>query len=128
MSYHFSKTCSLPFEDTVAKVTEVLAGEGFIVLTEVDFQKIFKDKLDVEFRRYRAMGVSNPSFTHAAISAEDKAGTMLPYNVIVQEIDGGKVEVSAVDPVASLMAVHNPQLGAIAHQVSAKLERVIKCL
>jgi len=128
MSYHFSKTCALPFDDVIAKVTEALSDQGFIILTEIDFQELFKAKLGMDFRRYRVMGVSNPSFTYEALKAEDKAGTMLPYNVVVQEGDDGTVEVSAVDPTASLMAIRNLQLGAIAHQVSAKLERVIESL
>jgi len=128
MSYHFSKTCSLPFDDVIAKVIEALSEQGFIILTEIDFQKLLKEKLDVDFRRYRAMGVSNPSFTYEALKVEEKVGTMLPYNVVVQELDDGTVEVSAVDPTASLMAIRNLQLGAIAHQVSAKLERVIEAL
>ena len=125
MSYHFSKTLDLSFEEAISKVTEELKKEGFGILTEIDVKTTLKKKLDVDFRNYRILGACNPHFAHQALQAEDKIGTMLPCNVIVQEKAEGNVEVSAVDPVASMKAIENPKLGEIAQQVQAKLKKVI---
>ena len=125
MSYYFSTTIEAPFEQAIAKVTAELKKEGFGILTEVDVRATLKKKLDVDFRNYKILGACNPSFAHEALKAEDKIGTMLPCNVVVQEHAPGKVEVSAVDPMASMMAVKNPQLGDIAVEVQKKLKRVI---
>jgi len=128
MSYHFSKVLSLPFEDAISKVTEQLKKEGFGVLTEIDVKETLKKKLDVDFHNYRILGACNPPFAYQALQAEDKIGTMLPCNVIVQEKTAGNVEVSAVDPIASMQAVDNPKLGEVAQQVRAKLKKVIDSL
>lgn len=125
MSYHFSKTLALSMDAAIAKVTDALKQEGFGVLTEIDVQKTLKAKIDVDFRPYRILGACNPSFAHKALLAEDKIGTMLPCNVIVQEKAPGSVEISAVDPVASMQAIENPTLGGIANEVRGKLQRVI---
>jgi len=125
MTYHFSKTLNLSFEEAISKVTEELKKEDFGILTEIDVKATLKKKLDVDFRNYRILGACNPHFAHQALQAEDKIGTMLPCNVIVQEKAEGKVEVSAVDPVASMKAIENPKLGEIAQQVQAKLKKVI---
>lgn len=125
MSYHFSKTVNYDFDTTIAKVTEALGKEGFGILNQIDLQETLKKKLNVDFRKYRILGACNPDFAHQALLAEDKIGTMLPCNVIVQEHENGKVEVSAVDPVASMMAIKNDVLGGVAMQVSEKLKRVI---
>lgn len=128
MSYHFSKTLNLSFEEAISKVTEELKKEDFGILTEIDVKATLKKKLDVDFRNYRILGACNPHFAHQALQAEDKIGTMLPCNVILQEKAEGKVEVSAVDPVASMKAIENPKLGEIAQQVQAKLKKVIDSL
>jgi uncharacterized protein (DUF302 family) len=128
MSYYFSKTLELPFDDAIARVTEELKKEGFGVLTDIDVRATMKKKLDVDFRNYRILGACNPPFAHQALLAEDKIGTMLPCNVIVQEHAAGVVEVAAIDPVASMAAVDNQQLGAIGMEVRAKLERVVASL
>jgi uncharacterized protein (DUF302 family) len=128
MSYYFSKTLDLPFDDAIARVTEELKKEGFGVLTDIDVRATMKKKLDVDFRNYRILGACNPPFAHQALLAEDKIGTMLPCNVIVQELAAGRVEVAAIDPVASMAAVDNPQLGAVGMEVRAKLERVVESL
>ncbi len=128
MNYHFSKTVNVDFESAIDKVTEELQKEGFGVLTEIDVTEVLKKKLDVDFKKYRILGACNPSFAHQALQAEDKIGTMLPCNVVVQEHDNGEVEVSAVDPVASMIAVENESLGAIAGEVREKLKRVIENL
>ncbi len=125
MSYYFSKTLNLGFDKAITAVTEELKKEGFGILTEIDVKATLKKKLDVEFRNYRILGACNPPFAYKALQAEDKIGTMLPCNVIVQEISAGKVEVTAIDPLASMQAVENPALKAIAAEISTKLKKVI---
>ena len=110
MTYHFSKTLRLPFDAAITQVTEALKREGFGILTEIDVQQTLKKKLDIDFRPYRILGACNPSLAHQALQAEDKIGTMLPCNVVVQELRSGMVEVSAVDPVASMTAIENRNL------------------
>jgi uncharacterized protein (DUF302 family) len=127
MSYHFSKTLRLPFDQAVTRVTEALKGEGFGVLTDIDVAATMKAKLGEDFRPYRILGACNPKLAHRALELEDKIGTMLPCNVIVQQHDGG-VEVSAVDPVASMQAIHNPGLADVAKEVQARLKRVVDSL
>lgn len=126
MSYCFSKTVDSSFDQAIEKVTEELKKEGFGVLTEIDVKATLKKKLDVDFRQYKILGACNPQFAHQALLAEDKIGSMLPCNVIVQERDGNKIEISAIDPVASMMAVKNDTLGNVAGQVREKLKRVIE--
>ncbi|HEY5368953.1 MAG TPA: DUF302 domain-containing protein [Hanamia sp.] len=125
MSYHFSKTVNDDFDTAIEKVTGELKKEGFGVLTQIDVQDTLKKKLDVDFRKYKILGACNPHFAYEALLAEDAIGTMLPCNVIIQERKDGKVEVSAVDPVASMMAIKNESLGSVAMQVREKLNRVI---
>ncbi len=125
MSYCFSKVLDSEMEPAIEKVTEALKAKGFGVLTEIDVKATLKKKIDVDFRPYHILGACNPTFAHKALLAEDKIGTMLPCNVIVQEIGPGKVEVSAVDPMASMSAVENPALGDIAGEVQAMLKAVV---
>ena len=127
MSY-FSKTLNTDFDTAISRVTEELKKEGFGVLTEIDVKETFKKKLDVDFRKYRILGACNPNFAFEAIKSEDKVGTMLPCNVVVQEHEDGKIEVSAIDPIASMMAIKNDSLGDVASSVSDKLRRVIENL
>jgi uncharacterized protein (DUF302 family) len=124
MNYYFSKTVQLPFDEAVAQVTENLKQAGFGVLTEIDVQATMQKKLNIEMPPYKILGACNPTFAYQAIQLEDKIGTMLPCNVIVQQKPDG-VEISAVDPVASMQAISNPQLTDIAQQVSTKLQTVI---
>jgi uncharacterized protein (DUF302 family) len=128
VSYHFSRTLNVSFDEAIAKVTEALKKEGFGILSDIDVGETLRKKLNVDFRRYRILGACNPAFAYQALQAEDKIGTMLPCNVVVQERDGGTVEVSAVDPVASMRAIENPQLGAVAEQVRTRLQNVIAAL
>jgi len=128
MNYYFSKIVDYTFDDTIDKVTEELKKEGFGVLTEIDVKATFKKKLDIDFRKYRILGACNPHFAHQAILAEPHIGTMLPCNVIVQELENGKVEVSAVNPVASMMAIKNDALGPVAEQVRDNLKKVMDSL
>ena len=125
MAYHFSKTTTLTFDQAIARVTEALKAEGFGILTEIDVQATLKKKLDVDFRNYKILGACNPPFAYQALQAEDKIGLMLPCNVIVQEHAPGQVEISAVDPMASMQAVENAELGSVAREVQTKLKKVI---
>jgi uncharacterized protein (DUF302 family) len=126
MAYYFSKILTLSFEDAISRVADELKKEGFGILTDIDVQATLRKKMDVEFRKYRILGACNPPAAYQALLSEDKIGTMLPCNVIVQETaEEGKVEVAAIDPVASMMAIQNPELGDIAQQVQAKLKKVI---
>ena len=125
MSYYFAKTIALPFDEAVERVKAELKKDGFGVLTEIDVQKTLKEKLGVDFRPYRILGACNPPFAYKALQAEDKIGTMLPCSVIVQELGPGRVEVAAIDPLASMAAVQNPDLGAIGLEVREKLKAVV---
>lgn len=130
MSYYFAKTLSgKAFDDVIVEVTDALMDEGFGILTEIDVRATMKKKLNQDFRDYRILGACNPSLAHQALEAEDKIGTMLPCNVIVQATnDGNGVEVAAVDPAASMQAVDNPELARIAETVRDKLKHVIDTL
>ena len=127
MSYYFAKTLNCSFEQAIERATEKLSAEGFGVLTTIDVSATLKTKLDVDMQRYTILGACNPGYAHKALMAEDKIGTMLPCNIIVQETDSG-VEVCAVDPMASMKAIENPNLGEIATEVQAKLKKVIESL
>jgi len=128
MIYYFTKTVDYTFDQAVQKVTEELKNEGFGILTEIDVQATLKKKLDVDFRKYQILGACNPPFAYKALQAEEKIGTMLPCNVIVQEKDNGKVEVSAINPLQSMIAVGNNELNDIATQIGVKLQKVINGL
>ena len=125
MTYHFSKTLDVSFDDAVDKAMKALQAEGFGVLTEIDVKATLKKKLDVDFRPYRILGACNPNLAYQALQLENKIGTMLPCNVLVQQTEDGKVEVSAVDPIASMQAIDNPQLRGVAEMVQKKLKSVI---
>lgn len=128
MTYHFSRTIDVSFDQAIAAVTQALSEKGFGVLTTIDVKKTLKSKLDVEFRPYTILGACNPNFAYQALQSEDKIGTMLPCNVIVQQREDGKVEVSAVDPVASMQSIDNPDLGSIAQNVRELLREAIESL
>jgi uncharacterized protein (DUF302 family) len=128
MQYYFSKILDMSFDEAITKVMDELKKEGFGVLTDIDVQKTLKNKLDVQFKKYRILGACNPSFAYKALLAENKIGTMLPCNVIIREDEGDRVEVAAIDPIASMQAVQNPSLGEIAAQVQAKLKKVVDSL
>jgi uncharacterized protein (DUF302 family) len=125
MSYYFHKALDATFDEAVEKVKAELKKEGFGVLTDIDVQKTLNDKLGVDFRPYRILGACNPPFAYKALQAEDKIGTMLPCNVIVQELEPGKIEVAAIDPLASMAAVQNIDLGTIGLEVREKLKAVV---
>ena len=128
VSYHISTTVRTSFEEALANVTAALKQQGFGVLTEIDVQKALKEKIGAEFRPYRILGACNPNYAHKALQAEEKIGIMLPCNVVVQEREDGTVEVSAVDPIAAMQAVENPDLAPLAQEVLAAMEAVINSL
>ncbi len=128
MSYYFNKTIASDFESVKKMVIEELGKEGFGILSEIDVQKTFKNKLDVDFRKYQILGACNPHFAHKAITAEDKIGTMLPCNVVLQELENGNIEVAAINATASMLAVENRKVSEIAKQISGKLKKVVDAL
>lgn len=128
MEYYFAKSLDMSFEDAVAHVTRALAAKGFGVLTTIDVRATMRNKLGVELAPYTILGACNPHFAWRALQAEDKIGTMLPCNVIVTEKSPGKVEVAAVDPVASMTAIANPELAGIAQDVRGLLREVVNGL
>lgn len=125
MSYYFNKMLTMEFEQAIAVVTEELKKEGFGILTEIDVKATLKTKLNVDFHNYRILGACNPSYAHKALQVEPLIGTMLPCNVIVQELQDGTVEVAAVDPMASMQAIQNEALQSIAEEIRLKLKKVI---
>ena len=128
MSYYFSKTLSMDFESAIQTVSLALQEHGFGIVTEIDLQSTFKKKLNQDFRPYRILGACNPNYAFEALQRENKIGTMLPCNVLVQEIAPGQVEVSAVDPVASMTAIDNPELKMLASQVGSALQKMVEDL
>ncbi|HQS95393.1 MAG: hypothetical protein B7Y36_18475 [Novosphingobium sp. 28-62-57] len=128
MSYYFAKTLETDFESAVQRATEALKAYGFGIITQIDVRDTFKNKIGVDFRDYRILGACNPQLAHEALQIEDKVGTMLPCNVVVQDAGDGKTEVAAIDPVASMVAIENPELKLAAEQVREKLRRAIESL
>ena len=125
MSYYFNKTVKGSFDNVITKVTDELKKEGFGILTEIDVKEILKKKLDVNFKKYKILGACNPPFAYEALKSEDKIGTMLPCNVIVIEQAPEQIEVAAVDTIASMQAVANPNLGKVTAEVQRKLRKVV---
>ncbi len=128
MQYYIAKTVSGDFLTVVERVTESLKAEGFGVLTEIDVKATMKKKLDIDFRDYRILGACNPTLAHQALTADDKIGTMLPCNVIVQDLGGGQIEVAAIAPAKTMEQIGNPKLKTIADVVTGKLQHVIAAI
>lgn len=128
MDYYFSANLELPFEETAQKVTEALKTEGFGVISVINIDEKLKEKLGVDFKKYRILGACNPGYAYKALQAEDKIGTMLPCNVILIDQGNGITEVAAINPIASMMAITNDSLGPVAMEVTARLEKVIGTL
>jgi len=129
MSYYFNKVLkNASFEEAIEKVTAELKKEGFGVLNEIDMKATLKMKIDVDFKKYKILGACNPHFAYKALQAEDKIGVFLPCNIVVEENDNGEVEVTAVDPIASMISVNNKNLESLAQEVQQKLSRVIENL
>jgi uncharacterized protein (DUF302 family) len=126
MAYYFSRKIAAGFDEALDRVTRALQEQGFGILTEIDVGATLKKKLDVDFRPYRILGACNPPFAYKALQAEDKIGTMLPCNVIVQATDDGEVEIAAIDPAASMAAVDNPALEEIAAAIGKKLSTAVR--
>ncbi len=125
MNYHSSKKVDLSFDEAVSKTVEELKKEGFGVLTEIDVKETLKKKLDVDFRKYRILGACNPPLAYKALTTEKNIGVMLPCNVIIQELEDGSVEVSAINPMVAMQSVGNPNLSTVAEEVSNKLTRAL---
>lgn len=125
MSYYFSKTIRSSFEEAIVRATDALKKEGFGVLTEIRIHEKLKEKLGVDFNRYTILGACNPAYAYKALQAENKIGTMLPCNIIVQDLGNGTIEIAAVNPIESMKAIRNEELGAIAAQVTEMLKRVV---
>ncbi|MGJ4972475.1 MULTISPECIES: DUF302 domain-containing protein [unclassified Bradyrhizobium] len=127
MTYYFAKAVNLSFDAAIERVTAELKARGFGVLTRIDVQATLREKIGADFRPYTILGACNPKLAHEALQAESRIGTMLPCNVIVQEI-GGKVEVAAVNPVASMQAIENAALATLATKVSDALKAVVEAV
>jgi uncharacterized protein (DUF302 family) len=125
MKYHFSKEVPLEFDKAVERMTEELKREGFVILAEIDMQEAIRQKLDVDFPRYRILGALNPALAHQALQVEEKIGLLLPHNLMVREIGEGVSEVAAIDPMASMHTIENLSLGEVAQKVQMKLMKII---
>ena len=128
MNYYNTKLVNLSFENAITKIVDELKKEGFGILTEIDVKETLKKKLDVDFRKYKILGACNPPFAYKALQVENKIGTMLPCNVIIQETEDGEVEVSTINPLVSMQTVKNHQLEVVAAQVSDKLKKVLEAV
>lgn len=128
MKYYFSKVLNASFDEAIEQTKSALSEEGFGIITEIDIKETFKKKLDKDFRNYTILGACNPNFAFEALHQEDKVGTMLPCNVIIQELEDGKTEVAAINPVASMTAVENKDLKKIAGQVESRLKEAVDSL
>lgn len=128
MSYFLGRMLPIAFADAIIRTMDALKNEGFGVLTDIDVSATLKEKIGVEFPSYRILGACNPALAYEALKLESKVGTMLPCNVVVRDAGGGQTEVAAIDPVASMQAIDNPELKRAAEQIRAKLEKVIAAL
>lgn len=128
MSYYLSRTLHMPFDTVVTRTMEALKGEGFGIVSDIDVAEILKKKIGIDHPRYRILGACNPTLAYEALKVEDKVGTMLPCNVVVRDAGAGQTEVAAIDPVASMQAINNPQLQLTAQGVRARLEKVVQRL
>lgn len=127
MSYYIGKILDIDFESAIKKTTAALQIEGFGILTEIDVQQKFKEKLNKEFHKYRILGACNPAYAYRALNVEDKIGTMLPCNVIIQEVEGG-TEIAVINPKVAMKVIDNPDLAIIADEIYQKLQLVIDSL
>ncbi|NDP19579.1 MAG: DUF302 domain-containing protein [Paludibacter sp.] len=128
MKYYISKTIKTDFDQAVQRITESLKNEGFGILTEINLHEKLKEKLNVDFRKYKILGACNPSFAYKALQLEDKIGTMLPCSIVVQEFENHEIEIAAVDPLASMMAIGNVDMIEIAIEIKEKLARAVSAI
>lgn len=128
MTYHFSKTIQADYESAIAALTKALQAEGFGVISTIDLKEKFKEKLDVDFRRYTILGACNPKLAYEAIQMEPHIGVMLPCNILVQEKEASTIEITAINPMETMQAVQNEKLSTLAAEVSRRLHNVINNL
>ncbi|MCB8994408.1 MAG: DUF302 domain-containing protein [Bacteroidales bacterium] len=128
MQYYFSKIIPFEFEEAAVRITEALKTQGFGVISEIDIKAKLNEKLGVEIPKYTILGACSPLHAYKAISVEEKIGLMLPCNVIVVEKDKNHTEISVVDPMASMMAIQNPELEGLAKEITEKLRMVMETL
>ena len=128
MEYYFSKMIICNFDEAIIRVTDVLKSEGFGIISEIRMHEKLKEKLGIDYKKYTILGACNPGYAYKALQVEDKIGTMLPCNVILQELSETNIEVAAVNPIASMMAIQNPELIGIAKEVTDKLQAIISRL
>lgn len=128
MSYYFSKTVSLSHAEAIEKVTAALKNSGFGIVSEIQMHEKFKEKLNVDFKKYTILGACNPGYAYKAVQSEEKIGTMLPCNIVIIEKGDKATEIAAVNPIASMMAVNNPALGPIAGEITQILKELIENL
>src|SRR5512133_3497173 len=125
MEYYFSTILKTNFDDAIAKTIEALKTEGFGIVSEIDMQAKLKEKLGVDYKKYKILGACNPAFAYKALQAEEMIGGMLPCNIVVTDKENGTIEVAAIHPIASMMAVQNPALEPLAQEVTEKIKRVM---
>lgn len=128
MEYYFTKILDCPFEEAETRILAAMKEKGFGLITEIDMRTKLKEKIGVDMKKYKILGMCNPGFAYKALQAEEKIGTMLPCNVLVIDREDGTTEVSAVNPLASMMAIQNPALGGLANEVTGIIEGVVKGL
>ncbi|MFO7977184.1 MAG: DUF302 domain-containing protein [Bacteroidales bacterium] len=128
MDYTINKKIIADFDSAIERVTEELQKEGFGVLSDIDMRQKFRDKLEVDFRHYRILGVCHPPSAYRAVQEDDKIGTMLPCSLIVQQSDNDQVEIAVIDPVVTMGFLENKELDEVAHEIREKLRRVIAAL
>ena len=128
MDYYFSTMLDCSFVEAESKALNALKEKGFGLISEIDMQQKLKEKLGVEIKKYKILGMCNPEFAYKAMQAEEKIGTMLPCNVLIIDKGNGKTEVSSVNPIASMMAIQNPALGSLANEVTDILQEIIRGL
>ena len=128
MSYYKATTVGVPFAEAIERTEAALVKEGFGIISRIDIQNALKTKIGVDFRPYTILGACNPTLAYEALKLEDKVGTMLPCNVVVQSKAGGGTEVAAIDPIASMQAIDNPKLLEAAGEVQKRLFKVIEGL
>lgn len=128
MTYYHAATLDIPFDQAIERAERALGDEGFGIISRIDIQDALKTKIGVDFRPYTILGACNPRLAYEALQIEDKVGTMLPCNVVVQALEPGVTEVAAIDPVASMQAIDNPDLREAARQVREKLRKAVDTL
>jgi len=128
MKYNIAKTVEMDFEKAIEAITASLKNEGFGIVTEIDMSATLKNKIDKDIPSYRILGACNPGYAFQAVTEEPQVGVMLPCNVIVRQLEGNKVEVAAIDPVASMMAIDNPKLIGFAKEVKEKLTNAVQSI